>query len=374
VLAAEPLSEQSPALFADIIKQLAESERHFQPISRPQYSGARHSESFIDAQQPPPPSLDHRSSFTSQHGTLQQSPQSISRAVDHAPAPRRDTLSSSGGSLSLSSAREVSDSSPSLPWLAPAAAWSAASLPSTAASPPALTAAFPGGSGDAYRPVREGAVELDAGAPPSCLVVPMPIDALRPREQPAAAAFQNPVGGAPTGYARMPTSNLPWNIRYTNFQGAGAMSDAPPAVPEKIPHGGAQGGAADGEKILGSQPGADEDKILGSPPDGEKMSPGPPPPPPRAAVGPVLWANASTSTLVPPPPATARGAEAARQVRRPVAHEMPEGLGVPPAGGHSRARARSVDATAGAGVSQVVLDRRRRRARHQILDDLRSMT
>ena len=265
-----------------------------------------------------------------------------------------------------------------MPWLAPTAASSAASLPSTTASPPGLAAPWP---------VREGAVELDSGAPPSCLVVPMPVEARQPGEQPADAAFQQPVGGAPTSYARMPSSNLPWNIRYTNFQGAAAMSDAPPAVPEKIPHGGAQGGAADGEKILGSQPGpedkilgvgADEDKILGSP-GRRKHVPRPAvaaaaaaaAAAARAAVGPVLWAHASTATLVPPPPpATAQGAEAARQARRRGAHEMPEGLGVPPTAGHGRTRARSVDATAEAGVSQVVLERRRRRARHQILDDL----
>jgi hypothetical protein len=195
----------------------------------------------------------------------------------------------------------------------------------------------------------------------------------------------------------MPSANLPWNIRYTNFQGAGTMSD--PAL-EKIlgSQGGAEdkmlGAGAEDEKILGSQSGADDkimgvqadgEKILGSPSNGEKISHEPPTMLPRTT-GPVLWdAPPAAHVTPPPPPAThvtppaAQSAAAAPQVppKQPLRdHEIPEVLGPPPPADHSHARAASVDtaaaaaAAAPAAVSQVVLDLRRRRARHQLFDDL----
>jgi hypothetical protein len=91
-------------------------------------------------------------------------------------------------------------------------------------------------------------------------------------------------------------------------------------------------------------------------------------------MGSVLW-GASTVTLVQPPTADQRD-EPARQVVSPPPPRrnglLPEVLEVPPvAEGHSRTRARSVDASAGtAGVSPVVLERRRQMARYRIFDDL----
>jgi hypothetical protein len=320
---------------------------------------------------PPAPRRD--TSLPNQFGALQQSPQPISNAFDP-PAPRRDTIGSSDGSPSLSSAREVaSSSSPSLPWLAPAAASSATSLPSTTTSPAPPAGPFAAGPPQEYRPAREDAAELDAGFAPSCLVVPMPVDA--PRPAPPRTAFLNPPGGAPTSYERVPALNPPWNMRYANFQGAvsasAAAAAAPevgPVVPEKIP---VDRWSTDGEKILGSQPspadkmvgvGGDGDKILGSPPDaGAGVSHDPPLS--VYATRPVLWA-ASTATLV---QSAAQSPEAARQVSPPEVNQIPEVTGsAPPAEVHGHQRATSVNATAD-GVSQVVLERRKQRARHRLL-------
>jgi hypothetical protein len=195
----------------------------------------------------------------------------------------------------------------------------------------------------------------------------MPIDE-RGGTQEQTTAFQQPPGGVPTAHARMP-----WNMRYTNFQGAGTVASVPPQVPDKIPHDSSRSGGADAR--FGA---ADGDKILGLPPEGEKMpSPGPSlpsPPHPLRAMGSVLW-GASTVTLVQPPTADQRD-EPARQVVSPPPPRrnelLPEALEVPPvAEGHSRMRARSVDASAGtAGVSPVVLERRRQMARYRIFDDL----
>ena len=367
-LATKPMDQQPPALFADIVKELTESVRYFQPATRPQYTEPSQSDPLMDAQLVPPPRLDHRSSLPSQRGgTLRQSPRPVSHAFDPTPPGRRrdDTLGSSDGSPSLSSANAISDSSPSLPWLAPAAASSAASLPSfsTGASPPAAA--------EPFRPAREGTVELESVAPPSCLAVPMLVDE-RGSTQQQTTAFQRPLGGVPTAYARMSSSNLPWNMRYANFQGAGTAAEVPPQVPDKIPHDSSSSGGADAQ--FGA---ADGDKILGLPPEGEKMpSPGPSlPSPPHLlrATGPVLW-GASAVTLVQPPTADERD-EPARQVVSPPPPRgnelLPEALEVPPvAEGHSRTRARSVDASAGtAEVSPIVRERRRQMARHRIFDD-----
>jgi hypothetical protein len=265
----------------------------------------------------------------------------------------------------MSSTIEVLEpnASPSIPWLKPGAASSAVSLPSMAASG-SLSLAFPF-MGDFYQPGRDGALELDV-VTPSCLTIPIPVDARSPQQPPT---LSNPPDGA-RGYMRQSSANFPWHMRYANFQGALETSRVAPDD-QKIVGVPAEEGKILGsptspeDKIVGIQP--DGEKILGSPSNGEKISDGPPM---AHAADPNVSGDGWAAIRVVQP--DARNTEAQQvQPRQPPDHEIPEVLGPPPPPPkHSRARARSVDATAGAAVSQVVLERRRRRARHQILDDI----
>ena len=354
VLATEPLSQQSPSLFADIIKNSSPRANDTSNRSHDRtYSEARHFR--VLRRRPTTPATPPRP-------TDPPSPASTALCNNtHSPYP----ASSNSHRRRAATPTAPRTAAPLFP------------LPARSPTPPRACRGSP--------PPRPGAPPASPPRPPRRPRSPRPSPA-------AAATCTGPCARAPSSSTPAhrraawscpcpstrcgressrppPHSNSPWAARRratrecrprtsrgtsatpTSEAPAQRPTCAPPRSPEKIPHGhGAEGpGAADGEKILGSWPGP-EDRMVGA---GDAEGKADPRLPPRTAKGcpPARrrrrappwgrssWPHASTATLVQPPPPTQRWRRARRR-RGPGARGMPEALWPAGGGGGTVGRAR----------------------------------